>query len=514
MTALRPSLTEISLALSAMTPRCVVVLLQAKGLRFSLPQDMPFVLTSPLGETRGTARTAALVLDDLHPNTPYNLQLAEQSLSFHTPTCAGLIEAATFGLSETAQNNAAALMAAIEATPKGGTLRVPAGRYVTGPLTFKPHMTLHLSRGAVLFGAADRALYGQLPPYDAGGDMLGSWEGLPDRIFKSLITAIDCPAFAIAGTGTLDGGGAEGDWWTWPKETRDGARRPRTIYALRCEGLTLAGITVRNSPSWTIHPVLCDNAVFSGLTIWNPSDSPNTDGLDPEMCRHGRLEGIYFSVGDDCIAVKAGKRADDGTGDHLSATSHLSIRNCRMERGHGAVVMGSEMSGSITDVTISDCEFVGTDRGLRIKTRRGRGGEVARITCEGCSMDGVDTALSANAYYYCDWDGHSAAVQNRSPAPVTELTPSVHNITVKDCDVRNLRLAFAAVLGLSERPILDVSIARVTVSFDPDARAAPPLMADNIPALRHVGIWSEFADVTCDDAPDLSASTSTPMSNA
>lgn len=496
MSTSRAPLTDFSLAVSALTPRCVVVALRATGLQFTLPSEMSYTLVSPAGESTGTATTSAVILDDLVPNTAYVLRLAGQELVFATPDCAGLVDASDFGLSEDAANNADAINAGVAATPKGGTLRIPAGRYVTGPVLLKPNMTLHLSKGAVLFGSADRSShYGQLPSHDAHGRMLGSWEGLPAAMYKSLITAIDCTGLSIAGLGTLDGGGAEGDWWTWPKETREGARRPRTIYALRCDGLTLAGITVRNSPSWTVHPVLCDDAVFAGLTIWNPSDSPNTDGLDPEMCRYARLEGIYFSVGDDCIAVKSGKRSDTGNGDHLAPTSHLTIRNCRMERGHGAVVMGSEMSGSITDVSISDCEFVGTDRGLRIKTRRGRGGEVARITCERSTMDKVDTALSANGYYYCDWDGRSDAVQNRMPAPVTDLTPHVHSITLRDCEIRNVRLAFAAVLGLSERPIEGVSIENVVVSFDPDAVAEAPLMADNIPELRHVGIWSKFAEV-------------------
>lgn len=496
-------LSDLTLAVSAVTPRCVVILLRAKNLQFTLPKALDFVLAGPEGEMRGSVQTAALTLDDLTPNTPYVLSVLDQTLSFTTSNCAGLVDAATFGVSEHNDNNFDAFKAAIAATPHGGTLMVGAGRYVTGPLELKPHMTLHLRENTVLCGSPDRSIYGQLPSHDDQGRMLGSWEGLPDAMYKSLITAIDCPGLAIVGKGTLDGGGVEGDWWTWPKDTREGARRPRTIYTLRCDGLTLAGLTVRNSPSWTVHPVLCDNAVFSGLTIWNPSDSPNTDGLDPEMCRYARLEGIYFSVGDDCIAIKAGKRSDTGNGDHLAPTSNISIRNCRMERGHGAVVMGSEMSGSITDVTVADCEFVGTDRGLRIKTRRGRGGEVARVTCHDCTMEGVDTALSANAYYYCDWDGHSDAVQNRTPAPVTDLTPSIHSITMKDCDVRNVRLAFAAILGLSEQPAVGIKIANVTVTYDPNATPDTPLMANNVPMMRHVGIWSEFADVDCTGSPDL-----------
>ncbi|RPE71661.1 polygalacturonase [Pacificibacter maritimus] len=513
MTAQQVQYRDLKITLSAATPRCCVIMLTAADLRFTLAQALPYVVTSSSGTVSSHATRSAVVLDDLTPDTAYEFHCAGQVLSFVTPHCAGLIEARDFGLFEEAKNNAVALMAAIQATPKGGTLRIPKGRFVTGPLDLKSDMTLHLCKGATLVAPVDRGEYAQLEAYDPTGQMLGSWEGLPDAMFKSLITAVNCTGLSVAGRGTLDGGGAEGDWWTWPKDTREGARRPRTIYAVRCEGLTLAGITIRNSPSWTVHPVLCDNAVFSGLTIWNPSDSPNTDGLNPEMCRNGRLEGIHFSVGDDCIAIKAGKRSDAGDGAHLAATSHLKIQNCRMERGHGAVVMGSEMSGSITDITISHCEFVGTDRGLRIKSRRGRGGEVARILCHDCTMDGVETALAANAYYYCDWDGHSDAVQNRAAAPVTDLTPRLYDITLRDCDIRGLRLAVAAVIGLSEQPITGLKLANITYTLDPNAKAAAPLMADYIPLMRHQKLWSEFADVSCscvteiDDPAMLSAST-------
>ena len=101
----------------------------------------------------------------------------------------------------------------------------------------------------------------------------------------------------------MDGGGDRGDWWTWPKETREGARRPRTLFLAHCTDTVLSGFTVRNSPSWTVHPYRSDRLLATAMQIENPADSPNTDGFDPESCTHVTVQALHISVGDDCIAA-------------------------------------------------------------------------------------------------------------------------------------------------------------------------------------------------------------------
>ncbi len=483
------------LRVGPLTPRTAVVLLAGRDIRYRLPEPAAWRLAWPEAHRDGTADTVAVFLDDLCPDTEYALTSGTSEIRFRTPSCAGLVDAGAFGVEQDAPDNSAAFARAISAVPDGGTLLIPRGTWRTGPLFLKPHMTLNLAAGARVLGTALRNAYPILPGQDDRGRMLGTWEGLPAPMYSALITAIDCPGLAITGSGTLDGGADAADWWQDPKVLR-GAWRPRTIFALRSDGLSLSGITVRNSPSWTIHPVKCRNLHVAGIKVWNPSDSPNTDGLNPEMCQDVRIEGAHFSVGDDCIAIKAGKRTDAGDDAHLAPTRRVVVRNCLMERGHGAVVIGSEMSGSVTAVRIENCEFDRTDRGLRIKTRRGRGGQVGDISLADCTMDGVDTALSANAHYYCDHDGHSDAVQSRAPAPVTDLTPQIGGISVSRLRVRKTRLAVGAFLGLSEAPIREVSLCDVDFDFDPDAASQIPLMADNVPSMRHESLWSENADIS------------------
>jgi len=372
---------------------------------------------------------------------------------------------------------------------------VPPGRFVTGPLFLRAGITLYLPEGAQIAAPADRAAWPILPAWDDKGRNFGTWEGLPEPCFAALITALGADDLVLTGRGIIDGGGDRGDWWSWPKETRDGARRPRTIMLSHCRDAVLSGLTVRNSPSWTVHPVRCDGMIAAALRIQNPPNSPNTDGFNPESCEHMRVSGLNISVGDDCIAVKSGKRGADAPR-HLSPTRHLTISNCLMERGHGAVVLGSEMSGDITDVTIARCTFEGTDRGLRIKTRRGRGGAVRRIHLEDVTMDRVFTPLAVNAFYFCDPDGESEAVQSRSPAPVTGTTPQISDITLKNVVARRVHHAAAALLGLPEAPLSGISIDDFRVSYDPQATAGPPLMASYVDDVRHAGIVADFATIS------------------
>lgn len=494
--------------------------LSVPGALYYLPEPRAWSLSKPADpglERRGSAERALTLFDDLEPDTGYRLKVEGLApLDFRTRCCGGLVDAAAFGLSpdvahddvEAAHANAQVLAAALARVPDGGCLLLPRGIWTAMPIRLRGNVTLHLAEGAVLRAPARRDRWPILPAHDEGGRMLGSWEGLPDRCFAAPVHAIEAGGLTIEGRGVIDGSGEAADWWLWPKETRDGARRPRGLHLVRCKDVTLIGFTIRNAASWTIHPQGCDGLTAAGLSISAPHDSPNTDGFNPEGCRDVIIEGVHFSVGDDCIAIKAGKRGPDGQSDHLRETRHVEIRHCLMERGHGGVVIGSEMSGGVHDVRVEDCEMRGTDRGLRLKTRRGRGGVISGITMRRVRMDGVLTALSANAFYFCDADGHADWVQSRSPAPIDGGTPLIEDMTAEDIDVFRLAHAAGAFLGLPEQPIRRVRVRRLRLhSTDPDARATVPVMADDVRAMRHETIVFENAEIDCDDPALLSAGT-------
>ncbi|MDI6024685.1 glycoside hydrolase family 28 protein [Corticibacterium sp. UT-5YL-CI-8] len=481
------------------TARQVAIRILCEGARFHLPRSVAWkLMTGGRLLRQGVTRRSVLSLADLEPLTDYVFEVPEANVSraFRTACCAGVSDIRAFGASEEASDNAEAIAAAIAATPDGGTVLVPKGLWCSGAVFLKSGITLHLREGAVLKALVDRETLPILPSHHADGRPLGTWEGVPEACYASLVNAIDCVGIAITGAGTIDGGGADGDWWTWPKETRNGARRSRTLFLADCADIVLAGITICNSPSWTVHPVRCRNLRAFGLDISSPPDSPNTDGFNPESCTDVLIEGTRISVGDDCIAIKAGKRVvGQGGMDHLQPTRRVSIRRCLMERGHGGVVIGSEMSGSVSDVEVEACEFSGTDRGLRVKTRRGRGGLVSGIRLDDCVMTGVGTALAVNAFYFCDPDGRSDAVQSRMPASVDETTPEITDISVSNLRIDGLRVALGFFLGLPEAPIRNIRLSNLDVAYDPYATADMPEMASGLSVLRHVGLVEQFADI-------------------
>ena len=494
-----------------LTPRHAAFRLAEPGARFALARPRAWTLTAPGSRVEGRAERAVLTLD-LRPGLPHRLEVEGFApLDFVAPPCPGAVEIAAFGASEAAEDNQAAIAAAIAAAPSGGTVLIPPGRWRTAPIFLRAGVTLHLARGATLQALTDRARIPILPARRPDGRMLGSWEGLPAACYAALVTGIDAHGAAITGHGVLDGGGAEGDWWTWPKETRDGARRPRTLYLVGCDGVRLSGVTVRNSPSWTVHPLFCRDLAAFGLAIENPADSPNTDGFDPESCEDVTLEGLRISVGDDCVAIKAGKRGPEGEADPLAPTARVSLRHCLLERGHGGVVIGSEMSGGVADVDISDCDFRGTDRGLRLKTRRGRGGAVERIRLRRSVMERVAVGVSINAFYFCDPDGRSDEVQSRAPAPVTEATPRIAGVTVEDVAIRELRVAAVAIFGLPESPVRDVALSGLTATPDDSLTGDLPDMALGLPVLRHAGVVADNAELTRPLAAPLALNRSRPM---
>ncbi|UXT52346.1 glycoside hydrolase family 28 protein [Agrobacterium tumefaciens] len=499
----------------ASSARTAALCLAAPGARYHLPAQTAWRLTSQDGaEQRGETATVVTLLHELLPDTGYVFD-AEGfgSVEFRTAPCAGLVEAAAYSLrpdiglddEEGARANTQALENAVAAVPAGGTLRLGPGVWTAFPVRLKSDMTLHLAEGAVLRAPSIRSGWPILPARDEAGRMLGSWEGLPDACFTAPLHAIGADNLVIEGRGVLDGSGDRGDWWSWPKGTRDGARRPRGLHLVSCRKTQLLAFTIRNAASWTIHPQGCEDLVAAGLTIVAPHDSPNTDGFNPESCRNVTIAGVRFSVGDDCIAVKAGKRGPDGEDDHLAETRGVRVRHCLMQRGHGGLVIGSEMSGGVHDVAVEDCDMVGTDRGLRLKTRRGRGGTVSNIAMRRVLLDGVETALSVNGHYHCDADGHDEWVQSRNRAPVNDGTPFIDGITVEDVEIRNLAHAAGAFLGLPEAPIRNIVIRNLAiVSHDPSAIATPPIMADRVRPMRHEAIVFEQADVICDDPALLS----------
>ena len=262
----------------------------------------------------------------LRPETEYEICLVREDASeagrvrFTTEYEFVTLNVRDFGAKgDGLQDDTRFIQAAILCCPKDGRVLIPKGTYRITTLFLKSDLNLELQKGAVLLADTERFAYPRVPglieSYDETNEYnLGSWEGNPLPMFTSIIMGVDVKNVFLYGEGTINGNASRENWWHNPK-VMVGAFRPRMFFVNRCQNITLQGIKFCNSPSWTLHPYFSQDLRFYNVFVENPSDSPNTDGLDPESCKNVEIAGVRFSLGDDCIAVKSvpdGERARGG----------------------------------------------------------------------------------------------------------------------------------------------------------------------------------------------------------
>lgn len=368
----------------------------------------------------------------------------------------------------------------------GGTIYFPPGTYLTGPIHLKSNITLFIEAGAELCFSDHFDHYLPMVP--------SRWEGTTVTNFSPLIYAYEAENIRITGRGTLNGNGKK--WWaysevhvknspesTWQKEfhklnkevlhpdlpgwVERGFLRPPFIQPMYCKNVRIDGITIKNSPFWTVNPEFCDNVTVDGVTINNPP-SPNTDGINPESCSNVHIANCHISVGDDCITIKSGK--DRSGRKEARPAENYTITNCTMLSGHGGVVIGSEMSGDVKKIVISNCVFDGTDRGIRIKTARGRGGVVEDIQVSNIVMKNIKQQAIVLDMQYAKTE----------IAPVTERTPIFRNIHLSNITAQGEQAAYLN--GLEEMPIENVSFSNIVMEtkIGFDIRASKGITFTNV----------------------------------
>ncbi len=373
-----------------------------------------------------------------------------------------------------------AIQCAIMACPKDSRVLVPEGVYKISSIFLKDDLILELAEGAVLSAFTDREKFPILPgvieSYDEKEEYnLGSWEGNPLDMFAGIICGINASNVVITGQGTIDGCTTFENWWNNCK-VRNIAWRPRLFFINHCNNVTMHGITVQNSPAWTIHPYFSDHLKFIDVKIKAPADSHNTDGLDPESCQDVLVLGTHISVGDDCIAIKSGKIYQANK--YKRPTSNMIIRQCCMQDGHGAITVGSEIAAGVNDVHIKDCLFLNTDRGLRVKTRRGRGklSVLDDISFENIDMDNVMTPFVVNSFYFCDPDGKTEYVSTQKELPVDDRTPSIGRLLFKNIEAKNCHVAGTYICGLPESKIKELTFENINFTYAEDAKSGVAAM--------------------------------------
>ncbi len=442
------------------------------------------------GKLYARAQTNVFSLYDLQPDTVYTVEAEGYQLTVTTKPQTAAISARSFGAKgDGVTDDTVAIQRAIDACPDGGCVTFDEGVYKIRPILLRSERTLYLKKGAELLGDNKETNYPVLPAM-RGKKIFSTWEGEAHVCYQSLLFGYRLKNVCVVGEGCINGNAGVCTWWNTPKGRA--VARPRLVFFNDCKNIFMHGVTCKNSPSWTVHPYRCQNLGFYGLYVSNPYHSPNTDGLNPESCKNVQIIGCVFSVGDDCVAIKSGKRGNDT--DFPPAERHL-LRNNLFERGHGAVVLGSEISGGVKDLTVCKCVFKNTDRGLRIKTRRGRGKRavVDGVTFDNIRMEGVKVPVVINAFYFCDEDGKTDYVQSHLSLPVDGRTPYLGAFTFRNMVCVDCSCMAAYIDGLPERPIKSVTFQNVFFCFDERAMSYAPAMQRDAQNFCRAGVFARCA---------------------
>ncbi|MDT4762421.1 glycoside hydrolase family 28 protein [Sphaerochaeta sp. PS] len=380
-------------------------------------------------------------------------------------------------------DNSTSFALAFKALQPGDTLVVDEGVWLTGPLTLKgSNLTLRLEAGARILFSNDERHY---------EPVLSRWEGVNCYCMQPCLSVVDSQYIRITGTGTLDGNGQS--WWDASRYKREfqtspvtemekrlaslnpgyedqsgggGGRqsqflRPPLLQIRNSASVIVEDITITNSPFWTVHPLYSKDLAFRNLKIYNPKDAPNTDGIDVDSCQKVFITGCLIDVGDDGIALKSGS-GPDGIKTNIP-TNDILITHCTVKNAHGGAVVGSETAAGIFDVKVSDCLFDGTDRGVRIKTRRGRGGALRNLVFSNIRMEDNLCPLTLNMYYRCGSnDDENFSLEK---LPILSTTPSIADVVIRDCVATGCRASAAFIVGLPEEPIRNLSIENCSFSL-------------------------------------------------
>ena len=350
----------------------------------------------------------------------------------------------------------------------GGRVVVPAGTYLTGAIHLRSNVNLNIKRDATILFSTNKKKY--LPI------VFTRFEGTECYNYSPLIYAYEQENIAITGEGILDGQGSYSNWWSWAGNPRKGWKegepnqfsdrtelwrmaeenvpvkerifgeghylRVNFIQPYKCKNILIQGITLKRSPMWEIHPVLCENVTVQNMTVI--SHGPNNDGCNPESSKNVLIKDCYFDTGDDCIAIKSGRNAD---GRRVNVPSeNIIIQGCTMKDGHGGVVIGSEISGNCRNVFTEDCvmDSPNLERALRIKSNSKRGGIVENVFMRNVTVGEVKDAVIRVNFHYSEGD-------------VGQHTPLVRNIHVNKITSKKSKYAFYFD-GYERSPIANITI--------------------------------------------------------
>ena len=341
-----------------------------------------------------------------------------------------------------------AIQAAIDSVIKigGGIVHFSNGKYLTGPFTIGSNVTLQIDSSATILASQNVYDY-----YQPGADTTKPPSSLQNFIYAKYAVNIK-----ITGGGTIDGQGQP--WWdtVYIAKAKGIALplRPRLIEIDHSQHILIDSVTLQNSPMFHLCPQYCYDVNINHITILAPSNSPNTDGIDPAQCHHVRISYCKIDNGDDDIAI--GASHNDPSWPGPAANTDIIISHCTFLHGHGCSI-GSYTVGGVDSMLVDSCTFNGTTNGIRIKSERGRGGNIRDLTYSNLTMTGVKYPIYITAYY------PNIPAATDPALAVTSTTPNYHDITIKNLSVTGSPY-IGVIVGVPEMPLKNIHLQNVSIS--------------------------------------------------
>jgi polygalacturonase len=405
--------------------------------------------------------------------------------------------------------NTAAFAGAIDSCSKvgGGTVIVPPGTWLTGPIRLRDNINLRLERGALV------QFSGRLKDFP----LTAGYDGKSKKFqITPPVLAYRVKNIAITGEGVFDGAGeawrpvkkekqtakewkeliasggavsADGKIW-WPSQqaleaeeylkgldrSRKGTEaeyakaaeflRPNMVHLVQCEGILIDGPTFSNSPRFHVYPVQSEQIIVRNIKIVTPWSAQNGDGLDFNACRNVVVYNVTVDAGDDAICIKPGRIADRQKPG--PACENIVIADCIVYHGHGGFVIGSESFGGARNISVKNCTFIGTDVGLRFKSARGKGGEITNIFIDGIRMRGIANEAILFDMNYGEGDPESQAAQGgdgKTKEQPDGQTPRFHDFTISNVICTGAGRAIL-INGLREATVRSIRMSGLVMKTD------------------------------------------------
>lgn len=355
------------------------------------------------------------------------------------PLCAATFNVRDFGAKGDGKTlDTAAIQKAVGAASAagGGTVLIPAGKFLTMPFTLASSINFHLEANAIILIDNDLAHY-----------------PVVEKRYQDSITANGAHDLQITGEGTIDGQGEA--WWQAFRTNPAMTHRPYLIKLSNCTRVRVTGVTLRNSPMFHLVTQNCTDVTIEGITIHSPSNAPNTDGIDPSGWNF-EISGCNIDTGDDNIAIKPAPSSGRKPGN-----KNYTVKNCTFGHGHGMSIGGGS-AGGIDGLTVSNCRFDQTDYGIRIKTVRGNGGLLQNCTYENLTMNAIGKSPISIMDYYPERNAPEDPA-TETAKPVNDRTPLNQNIVIRNVTATNCPNA-GIIRGLPEAPIDGLTFSNVNIS--------------------------------------------------